>query len=364
MKTIFSSFLICLLFIGIHEPASACSCGVMADTKKRIERSDYVALVKVLDIASAGSREFYKIKVAELILYKGNVRSEILVDGGNRALDSTYWTSCDMDIQKGEVMLVFAYNRNNQVQIDFCSGSMTYMNKDGYRDLFSGYTIDKLNEVNTYFSKPLIKIEKQNGTLNLYYSNGNKEATIHFKNGLKNGPSKYYYEDGSIRGEESYLSGNLNGLRKSFYRDGAVHSITHFENGFQVDSSLTYEFSYTTKKYYLWSSNYYNKKGLPISNKTYHVPLPFEHIATDMPYLQREWHTDTVKHETTTLTYHPNGMLAERSIRSSITYEYIGDLVRYNDAGNVIFILRVVKGKPNEIIYDASKAKSENNKEL
>lgn len=352
--TYFTTFIIATC---ISISANACICGEVLSTKQRIEKSDYIALVKVVDIVSANSRDYYKIKVSELILYKGNTRAEILVDGGHWLVDSTYETSCDINIEKGEVKLVFAYKVGDQVKINFCSGSMTYMDKDGFRDLFYGYSIERLNAVNAYFSKPLVTLQKENGALNVFYANGRKEATIRFKKGLRSGPNKYYYPNGSIRAEDAYVDGKLHGVRKSYNKDGTISSIRHYENGIEVDSSLTYGYNYETRKYYLWMRSFYDKKGKMIASKSYQVPLLLQQLKSDTAYLHREWYTDTVKNEKYTFIYHPNGRLAERYIMNSLTNEYIGDIVRYDDAGFVKTILRVVKGKPNELIYDATNAK-------
>ena len=181
--------LLVLLCLAFTKQAHACSCSTYWNTKEKIESANYVALVKVIDIVSANSPKQHKIKVTEQILYKGKSVTEILVAGGNRALDSTKWTSCDLSIEKGEEWIIYGHKKGDDIEIGFCSDPMLYKNKDGYRDPNLGFNIKELNEVNNYFSKPLFTFTKKNGTLKLYYPNGKKEATIQFKSGLKHGES-------------------------------------------------------------------------------------------------------------------------------------------------------------------------------
>ena len=178
---------IVLLCLAFTKQAHACSCSNYWNTKEKIESANYVALVKVIDIVSANSPKHHKIKVTEQILYKGKSVIEIIVAGGNRALDSTKWSSCDLSIEKGEEWIIYGHKKGDDIEIGFCSDPMLYKNKDGCRDVNLGFNIKELNEVNSYFSKPLLTFTQKKGTLKLYYPNGKKEATIQFKNGLKYG---------------------------------------------------------------------------------------------------------------------------------------------------------------------------------
>lgn len=158
--------LIVLLYFAFAKQAHACSCTSYWNTKEKIENSNYVALVKVIDIVSANTRKYHKIKVTELILYKGKSVSEIIVAGGSRAIDSTYWSSCDLGIENGQEWIIYGHKKGDDIEIGFCSDPMFYKNKDGYRDLNLGFKIKELNEVNSYFSKPVLTFTKKMAPLN------------------------------------------------------------------------------------------------------------------------------------------------------------------------------------------------------
>jgi len=341
--------LIVLLSLAFSKQAHACSCSTYWNTKEKIESANYVALVKVIDIVPANKPDQHKIKVTEQILYKGNSVTEIIVAGGSRALDSTKWSSCDLSIKKGEELIIYGHKIGDDIEIGFCSDPLLYKNKDGYRDLNLGFKIKELNEVNSYFSKPLLTFTKKNGTLKLYYPNGKKEATIQFKNGLKHGESKYYYPDGTINGEAFYVNDNLNGVRKTYYEDGVMESLQQYENGIKVDTSFFYgKYKYNPDKYFLSTITVYNQKGVMTDEIIYQFP---NSLKPGTNYIQREKHVDAIKNEEISLSYHNNGRLWMRYITNTVTKELIGDDVRYNQNGNVTTIVRMVDGK-RKVIYD------------
>ena len=343
-------YLVSLLFsCAFTKQLSACSCSNYWNTKEKIESANYVALVKVIDVVSANKLDYYKIKVTEQILYKGNSVSEILVAGGSRALDSTKWSSCDLGIEKGQEWIIYGHKKGDDIEIGFCSDPMLYKNKDGYRNLNLGFKIKELNEVNSYFSKPLLTFIQKNGTLKLYYPNGKKEATIQFKNGLKHGESKYYYPDGTINAEAFYVNDNLNGVRKTYYKDGVVESLQQYENGIKVDTSFFYgKYKYNPDKYFLSTITVYNQKGVMTDQIIYQFP---NSLKPGTNYIQTEKHIDIIKNEEISLSYHNNGRLWMRYITNTVTKELIGDDVRYNQNGIVTTIVRMVDGK-RKVIYD------------
>lgn len=349
-----------LLFISIivltTNQSHACKCSGNWSLKQSMDSSDYIALVKVVDVLSAHSPYYHKIKIVESVLYKGESQSEIYVDGGSIAVDSTIRSSCDLGIEKGEEWIIFASKNNGKYFTGFCGNSMPYRDKMGFREINTSHKINLINEINAYFSKPSISFYKKNGHLILYYPNGQKEAVFHFRNGLKNGACTFYYPDGSLLGTGFYKKGNKDGIWKSFDRMNSLENQTSFENGIQVDSSLRYSYSIPPVKHYLKDCFYYNKKGEVISFKSYSFSQKIDEdlkikTTSDIPYISYEWYIDTLKNEKTTIYYHPNGRVSIKYMEDMKTGEYIGDIVDYNEAGFVIKVLRVLKGKKNEIIY-------------
>ncbi len=172
-----------LFIILLATPVAACKCDISLSTSANIESVSYVALVKVKNILSINSKDYYKIVVEELILYKGSSTSEILVAGGNPAVDPNSWTSCDLGIEINDEWLIYGNELDGKIHTSLCSHSFPYKDKNGYRDLMGAYKIKTLNEINTYFKKPLIDYSINKGMLKLYYPNGQEECEIKFKKG-------------------------------------------------------------------------------------------------------------------------------------------------------------------------------------
>lgn len=345
--------LIFLLAFVFHNHVFSCDCDY-ASTKQNIERSNYVALVKVKQVASNVIRHDYKIIVEEVTLYKGKSVKEIFVFGGNRKLDASYYTSCDLGVDIDEEWLIYGTEINNQIEIGLCSNSFRYKDKDGYRGLIYGYRVKELNEINAYFKKPLIDYAIQNGRFKLFYPNGNIEYAVKYKKGLREGEAKYYFPNGKLNGIEVYKKGNLNGYKKVFVFNGHLESVAHFSNGVQTDSANQYFFLADSNKLLLRSTQFYSAQGKVLHSKKYQTSLDNPFLGGFKYHLESEWMYDTVTRVTTHIDYYSNGNKRNYYQRKD-NGEYLGDEIDYNEDGYVIKILRVIKGKPNEIVYIDSK---------
>ena len=333
----------------------ACICGSIPPIKERIENSDYVALVTIQDFVSMGTRAYYKMIIHEDILFKGRSSTEMIVYGSNRLVDSTYFTSCDIPLAKGEQWIIFGKMKDGKIQTAYCDGSFIYRFSNGYRDILNGWKIKSLNEVNAYFQKPIINFYKKSGTIRVYYPNGNIEMIAHFKNGVKHGASKYYYPNSKLITEETYLNGKLTGKRVKYFQEGTINTIEYFKNGLNIDSSNSYEYNIDSSRYYMWNTSFYTKTGRIISNKNYSIPITYKGMPPFFNgkalYLKSEWYTDTVKNETTHIEYHPNCRVKTRYLLNSETRDYIGDEITLDSLGRVTKVLRPVKGKNSQMIY-------------
>lgn len=332
------------------KPVSACRCDLnMSTTIENIQRSNYVSLVKVKNILPTDSKECYKIVIEELILYKGKSTNEIMVSGANKKLDPTYWTSCDLGLEINDEWVIFSDDSSGKIWLTPCTKSFRYKDKNGYRDFMDDYKTKRLNEINTYFNKPLINYCINNGVLIHYYPNGKMEFELTYKKGIRQGVSKYFFPNGAINGMEFYKNGRLEGIQKGYFVEGTLNFIRHYRHGIEVDSSNYYEYNIDSGKYYLGFTTYRNKKGEFLHSKSFVIPGKF--ILTEKHYyLRDEVIYDTVSKNTSFISYYPNGVV-KSFYKMSKDGEYAGDEINYNEEGYVIKILRIKKGEKNKIIY-------------
>lgn len=331
-------------------PASACRCDLITSTTiENIQNANYISLIKVKNILSAGSREYFKIIIDELVLYEGNSTNEILVTGANKSIDSTYWTSCDLGIEINDEWLIYSNESSGKTWLLPCSKSFRYKDKYGYRDFMDGNKTKTLNEINNYFNKPLINYSINNGVLDHYYPNGKMEFELTYEEGIKQGVSRYYFPNGAINGIEYYKDGRLEGIQKRYFMEGTLDFIKHFRNGIEVDSSNYYEYNIDSGKYYMWFTSYRNVNGEFLHSKSFVIPGKFI-LTKKLYYLRDEIIYDTVSKNTSHISYYPNGIV-KIFYKMNEDHEQIGDEIEYNEKGNVIKKLRVKKGTKNKIIY-------------
>lgn len=345
-------FIIVLLIMGSVR-TQACVC-IGNSLKENIDRSNYISLVKVLDIVSIGSKWEYKIKVEELVLYKGSSVNQVFVNGANRYLDSTFFTTCDIDFKIGQEWVVFGFAKNDSTKTNYCSGTFNYKDEFGYRDIMGAYRIEKLNALNQQFNKPLITFLSTKKRLQLFFPNGQLEMDAQFKNGERQGVSRYYYPNGVLRGEQSYNKGKLHGTQRMFFREGTLDNVRHYEYGVEVDSTNYYEFNRDSGRYYLHNTSFRTKTGVMLSSKSFAIPIKYGPpgfiFNSNQHYLRNEVIYDTLTEITTYINYHPNGMI-QTQYKLNKERAYVGDEITYDENGYVIKILRMKKGEKNTIIY-------------
>lgn len=350
-KLIRISVVLLLLLSSIATRACIC---MHSSFKEEIDRSNYISLARVLDIVSIGSKREYKVKIEELVLYKGNSVNQVFVNGANRFLDSTFFTSCDIDFKIGQEWVIFGFAKNDSTKTDYCSGTFNYKDELGYRDIMGAYRIEKLNALNQQFNKPLITFLSKTKRLQLFYPNGQLELDAQFKNGERHGVSTYYYPNGVLRGEQFYAKGKLHGIQRMFFQEGTLDNVRHYEYGVEVDSTNYYEFNRDSGRYYLHSTSFRTKKGVMLSSKIFTIPINYGPSGfifnSTQHYLRSEVLHDTLTENTTYINYHPNGMI-QNQYKLNKKREYIGDEITYDENGYVIKILRMKKGEKNKIIY-------------
>lgn len=88
---------------------------------------------------------------------------------------------------------------------------------------------------------------KFNGTLKVYYENGELKRTGNFSIGLENGLFKEYDESGNIDAEYSMTNGKKNGVLK-IYEDGKISHSTTFKNDIKNGQYTEYYYNDETGK--------------------------------------------------------------------------------------------------------------------
>ena len=64
-----------------------------------------------------------------------------------------------------------------------------------------------------------------------YYSGGQLELIINYKNGKEDGECKIYYSDGQLFITKNYINGKTEGEYKSYYANGQLKKIKNYKNG-------------------------------------------------------------------------------------------------------------------------------------
>lgn len=76
-----------------------------------------------------------------------------------------------------------------------------------------------------------ISASAQNGVVQSYYSNGNIESEITFKDSVRDGAAKFYYENGNIKEERTYINGKVDGLVQIYSDSGKLKEVYVIEDG-------------------------------------------------------------------------------------------------------------------------------------
>jgi antitoxin component YwqK of YwqJK toxin-antitoxin module len=112
---------------------------------------------------------------------------------------------------------------NNQVQM---AGSYISINPEIKTGIFKKYhKIGQLRHTGEY------RENKEIGTHQWLYSNGNTEAIENYSNGKLDGVYKEFHENGKPMSETNFSNGIQSGLTKYYRENGSLHSEGQFKNG-------------------------------------------------------------------------------------------------------------------------------------
>ncbi len=76
-----------------------------------------------------------------------------------------------------------------------------------------------------------IGVFPQDGLVKTFYSNGNVESEINFRDNVREGEAKFYSENGNIKEERNYLNGRVEGLVKIYSESGKLKEAFVIEDG-------------------------------------------------------------------------------------------------------------------------------------
>jgi len=76
-----------------------------------------------------------------------------------------------------------------------------------------------------------VSVFPQEGLVKSFYSYGNVESEINFKDNVREGEAKFFYENGNLKEERIYLNGRVEGLVKIYSDSGKLKEVFVIENG-------------------------------------------------------------------------------------------------------------------------------------
>jgi len=76
-----------------------------------------------------------------------------------------------------------------------------------------------------------VNVFPQEGLVKSFYSNGNIESEINYKDNVREGEAKFYYGNGNIKEERIYLNGRVDGLVKIYSDSGKLKEVFVIEDG-------------------------------------------------------------------------------------------------------------------------------------
>jgi antitoxin component YwqK of YwqJK toxin-antitoxin module len=220
-----------LLLLIISKLIFACSCGIVADFKTKVDLKtyDFVALVEIRELAPVNWFGALKLRESGLIgidiieLFKGE---KIL-----SVTDPSFNSSCALNPREGEKWLLFGHLKNGIIVVGRCDYSMRYSDTRGMRDWVGFSGIKQLDLLRRIYDHPISSgnLSKQ------YYPNGNIEVEQNVDHEIINGIRKMYYPDGTLRIEEKFKYGQRTGYRKLYHLSGQLISLTKYKNGLIKD---------------------------------------------------------------------------------------------------------------------------------
>ena len=93
------------------------------------------------------------------------------------------------------------------------------------------------------------------GTMPIYYENGQKEREVSFKNGMPDGKFTYWYESGQLFAEIYYKEGKLDGKWLGWYENGQLLWERYYKNGNRVGKWLDWYDDGKKRQYIYWYDN-------------------------------------------------------------------------------------------------------------
>ncbi len=71
----------------------------------------------------------------------------------------------------------------------------------------------------------------QDGLMKSFYSNGNLESEMNFRDSVREGEAKFFFENGNLKEERTYSNGKVDGLVKIYSESGKLKETFVIENG-------------------------------------------------------------------------------------------------------------------------------------
>jgi antitoxin component YwqK of YwqJK toxin-antitoxin module len=325
-------YLLTVFLILFTKGILACSCGFLgALTKTDIDKTDYIALVKIKEILPAkvdspryyDSKSYFKIVVEEISHYKGSHFTEIIVAGGHPKFKT--WTSCDFGMNEKEEWVIFAQYDKGKPFIYPCWRTSLYRQADGLRDWQYQRGIKEIAFLDSFFQKEPQPTITKKGEVKYYFSNGNMEKVEHYKNGKLHGEIKYFFPDGKLYGKGFYHKGLLDKTFNWYYHDGAIENRTTYNKGLKVDTSI----------YYIKTANGYHPFFVSVFNQKGEIVL-FQEYGGD--WKKRYLWTETLyepKAQKEKITYYfESGKV--RSVQYRLKRKDFGDYIEFDEQGKIV----------------------------
>ncbi|WP_143961706.1 hypothetical protein [Litoribacter populi] len=157
-----------IILLLVKVEVFACSCMPSLFAEKYAE-ADFVALAEVLKVhPNAPDSDYYSIEIDIKEHFKGNQVSSIFVLGNYQG-DSG--AGCGISIPRGTIMIVYANNYQEKLQINYCSGTTfikSWDNQGLKRELKMLHTlkekrVDFVNQVKLHEISRCINLKKFDG---------------------------------------------------------------------------------------------------------------------------------------------------------------------------------------------------------
>lgn len=345
--------LLSVLFFSATTESSACFCDLKSDykTKEDLTEYDFIALVRILKIDTITSgissqSPIHKTEFEIIERFKGDLITEILVDGGHYALKGTN-TSCDLNENAGEEWIIFAYvdKQTKRLITHYCTRTFRHKRNDEYRYKDYGDEITQLDKLRIIFTSAAKKQVKDGAQVE-YYSNGQKELEENYINYSLEGKRSLWYPNGQLESVQSYEGGKKDGLFLWYSKNGQLLVKEKFQSDHRVDTVIRW-YEIDTVKYKLKSFSDLNKTNIDSARQLHSATqVQSKHIysSTGEPIyfirfnrngrLNAERIFNTSLNKVTSRFYHNNGIL--KSERYEMDDKNYGVYREWNSSGKQI----------------------------